>query len=259
MVEVRMETRREERIQRLVQALKRADKIHLKEASVLLGVSEMTIRRDLSAQPAGVVLLGGYVVIDPKINNVTNYFVSDQQARQVEEKRHVGALAARRVSANDTLFFDCGTTIPYIIEAIDEDLPFTAVCYSLNTFLALQDKPLCNVVLCGGTFRPDSYIFTPLAGHNLLDNICPNKAFISAAGVHLEHGASCFNFEEIEMKHRALSGAGQRILVCDHTKFGQVKPARIGDLTLFDTVITNRPPDPAFLRYFKAQQITLLS
>lgn len=44
-----METRREERINRLVQALKRADKIHLKEAAVLLGVSEMTIRRDLSA------------------------------------------------------------------------------------------------------------------------------------------------------------------------------------------------------------------
>ena len=33
-----METRREERINRLVQALKRADKIHLKEAAALLGV-----------------------------------------------------------------------------------------------------------------------------------------------------------------------------------------------------------------------------
>ena len=53
-----METRREERINRLVQALKRADKIHLKEAAVLLGVSEMTIRRDLSAEPAAVVQIG---------------------------------------------------------------------------------------------------------------------------------------------------------------------------------------------------------
>lgn len=74
-----METRREGRINRLVQALKRADKIHLKEAAVLLGVSEMTIRRDLSAEPAPVVLLGGYVVTDPRSNGVTNYFVSDQK------------------------------------------------------------------------------------------------------------------------------------------------------------------------------------
>ncbi|QCR35804.1 DNA-binding transcriptional repressor DeoR [Nissabacter sp. SGAir0207] len=254
-----METRREERIQRLVQALKRSDKIHLKEAAALLGVSEMTIRRDLSAQPSSVVLLGGYVVIDPKASSVTSYFVSDQQGKQVEEKRHVGRLAAQCIAADDTVFFDCGTTIPYIIDAIDEALPFTAVCYSLNTFLALQDKPLCKVVLCGGEFRPDSYIFTPLAGRNLMENICPTKAFISAAGIHLEQGVSCYNFEEIEMKHRALAGAGQRILVVDHTKFGKVKPARVGDLTLFDTVITNRPPEPAYARYLKEHRITLLS
>ena len=99
-----METRREERINRLVQALKRADKIHLKEAAVLLGVSEMTIRRDLSAEPAAVVLLGGYVVTDPRSNGVTNYFVSDQKAKQVTEKRRIGLLAAPLINENDTVF-----------------------------------------------------------------------------------------------------------------------------------------------------------
>ncbi|MDS0509704.1 DeoR family transcriptional regulator, partial [Klebsiella pneumoniae] len=43
-----METRRDERISQLIQALKRSDKLHLKEAASLLGVSEMTIRRDLN-------------------------------------------------------------------------------------------------------------------------------------------------------------------------------------------------------------------
>jgi DeoR family deoxyribose operon repressor len=27
-------------------------------------------------------------------------------------------------------FFDCGTTTPWIIDAIDDALPFTGVCYS---------------------------------------------------------------------------------------------------------------------------------
>lgn len=40
-----METRRAERINKLIQALKRSDKIHLKDAANLLRVSEMTIRR----------------------------------------------------------------------------------------------------------------------------------------------------------------------------------------------------------------------
>lgn len=58
-----METRRGDRIGQLLQALKRSDKLHLKEAAALLGVSEMTIRRDLSGNNAPVVLLGGYIVL----------------------------------------------------------------------------------------------------------------------------------------------------------------------------------------------------
>jgi DeoR family deoxyribose operon repressor len=45
-----METRRDDRIAQLLQALKRSDKLHLKEAANLLGVSEMTIRRDLNSE-----------------------------------------------------------------------------------------------------------------------------------------------------------------------------------------------------------------
>ncbi|MEX2942273.1 DNA-binding transcriptional repressor DeoR [Serratia fonticola] len=252
-----METRRDERINRLVQALKRSDKIHLKEAAALLGVSEMTIRRDLSAEPAAVVLLGGYVVTDPRINGVTNYFVSDQKAKQVAEKRRIGMLAAPLVNENDTVFFDCGTTTPAIIDAIADELPFTAICHSLNTFLALQDKPNCKVILCGGEFKPSNYIFTAVGQHNELDHICPNVAFISAAGITLQHGATCFNLDELAMKHKALDKAQQKILVADHSKFAQTKPACIGPLALFDKVITDRQPDPEFIEFFNQHAVTL--
>lgn len=252
-----METRREERINRLIQVLKRSDKIHLKEAAALLGVSEMTIRRDLSAEPAAVVLLGGYVVTDPRNNGVTHYFVSDQKAKQVSEKRRIGLLAAPLIAENDTVFFDCGTTTPAIIDAIADDLPFTGVCHSLNTFLALQDKPQCKVILCGGEFKPNNYIFSSIGQRNEMDSICPNIAFISAAGLSLQQGASCFNFDELDMKHRALATAQRKVLVADHSKFGKVKPACIGPLTLFDHVITDQRPDDEFSDFFSQHAITL--
>jgi hypothetical protein len=73
-----METRRDERISQLIQALKRSDKLHLKEAATLLGVSEMTIRRDLNGHSGPVVLLGGYIVLEPR--SATHYLLSDQNA-----------------------------------------------------------------------------------------------------------------------------------------------------------------------------------
>ncbi|VDZ57532.1 DNA-binding transcriptional repressor DeoR [Citrobacter freundii] len=81
---------------------------------------------------------GGYIVLEPRSAN--HYLISDQKSRLVDEKRRAAQLAASLVQAHQTIFFDCGTTTPWIIEAIDNELPFTAICYSLNTFLVLQEK-----------------------------------------------------------------------------------------------------------------------
>ncbi|STQ79632.1 Deoxyribose operon repressor [Hafnia alvei] len=94
-----METRRYDRINRLSQALKRTDKLHLKDAAELLNVSEMTVRRDLASQSSDVVLLGGYVVLDPKIHQSARYFVTDQQEKTCQRKaphRHTCCAASAR-------------------------------------------------------------------------------------------------------------------------------------------------------------------
>ncbi|MBP2152723.1 DNA-binding transcriptional repressor DeoR [Erwinia rhapontici] len=236
-----METRRDERINKLAQALKRTDKIHLKEAAHLLGVSEMTIRRDLSSGPGVVVLLGGYIVSDP-MRHQNHYFVSDQQEQNVDRKRLLGQCAAALIQPEETVYFDCGTTVPWIIDAIDEDLPFTAVCCAMNTFLALKEKTACRVILCGGEFHPDNAIFTPLGTQSVMDSLCPDKAFISAAGIDIRQGASCYNLSELPMKHLALQRARSRLLVADSSKFGKVLPARIADLSAFDGLISDAAP-----------------
>lgn len=154
-----METRREERIGQLLQELKRSDKLHLKDAAALLGVSEMTIRRDLNNHSAPVVLLGGYIVLEPR--SASHYLLSDQKSRLVEEKRRAAKLAATLVEPDQTLFFDCGTTTPWIIEAIDNEIPFTAVCYSLNTFLALKEKPIAARFCVVVNFTPATPFSNP--------------------------------------------------------------------------------------------------
>ncbi|MFS2222902.1 DNA-binding transcriptional repressor DeoR [Pantoea sp. B65] len=253
-----METRRDERVNKLAQALKRIDKIHLKDAAQLLGVSEMTIRRDLNEQPSAVVLLGGYIVSDPR-NSHGHYFVSDQQSQNVGKKQQLAQLAAALINANDTVFFDCGTTIPYVIDAIDDQLPFTAICCAMNTFLALKEKPGCHVILSGGEFHPDNAIFTPLGQNHVLDELCPSLAFISAAGIDLNQGATCYNINELQMKHHALQRAQRKILLADSSKFGKVLPARIGELDLFDTLISDSAPPKALAQKLKQAEVQVIT
>lgn len=201
-------------------------------------------------------MLGGYIVLEPR--SASHYLLSDQKSRLVEEKRRAAHLAASLIQPHQTLFFDCGTTTPWIIEAIDNELPFTAVCYSLNTFLALQEKPLCRAILCGGEFHASNAIFKPLNFQETLNNLCPDIAFYSAAGVHVGKGATCFNLEELPVKQWAMSMAQYHVLVVDHSKFGKVRPARMGELTCFDTIISDCRPDDELVDYAKAQRINLM-
>ncbi|AKJ43516.1 DNA-binding transcriptional repressor DeoR [Pragia fontium] len=244
-----MDTPRGERLQKLIQTLKEGDKIHLRDAAQSLGVSEMTIRRDLNDNPYSLIVLGGYIVIDPKNNNVNHYFLSEQKSKNIDEKRYIGKLAAQQIEENDTVFFDSGTTLPFIIENIPDELRFTGVCYSLNTFLSLKNKPNCTVILCGGEFKTSSYIFTPVGANNELDFIRPNKAFISAAGVSLEHGVTSFILDEVRMKMQAMSASKQKILIADAYKFDKTKPGRFGTLNQFDKIITDQQPDKSYLDY----------
>ena len=228
-----METRREERIGQLLQELKRSDKLHLKDAAALLGVSEMTIRRDLNNHSAPVVLLGGYIVLEPR--SASHYLLSDQKSRLVEEKRRAAKMAATLVEPDQTL-----------------------VCYSLNTFLALKEKPHCRAFLCGGEFHASNAIFKPIDFQQTLNNFCPDIAFYSAAGVHVSKGATCFNLEELPVKHWAMSMAQKHVLVVDHSKFGKVRPARMGDLKRFDIVVSDCCPEDEYVKYAQTHRIKLM-
>lgn len=253
-----METRQEARIGKLIQALKRSDKLRLKEAAALLGVSEMTVRRDLHDPHQPVVLLGGYVVLAPGSTAGSHYLLSDQKGRHVHQKRQAAQLAATLVQPHQTLFFDCGTTTPFIIEALAHDLPFTGICYSLNTFLALSEKPECRVILCGGEFQPGNAIFRPLNYREILGNLCPDIAFFSAAGIHPQTGVTCFNLEELPVKQWALEKSQRRVLVVDESKFGKVRPACMGPLSAFDTLVSNAPPPEALADQAHDQSVALI-
>ena len=111
----------------------------------------MTIRRDLNGHSGPVVLLGGYIVLSRAAPPITCSAIKNPAGRG---KRRAARHAAALLEAHQMAFFDCGTTTPWIIDAIDDALPFTGVCYSLNTFLALQENPSAARSCAVGSFMP---------------------------------------------------------------------------------------------------------
>ncbi|MGI4860924.1 MAG: DNA-binding transcriptional repressor DeoR [Janthinobacterium lividum] len=246
-----MDSKRTVRLKLVAQTLQQQNAIHLRDMAALLDVSEMTLRRDLDQHDGELRLLGGYItrIADP--TEASDYRVTEQDNRQTDEKRRIGRLAAAFVQPGDTIFVDCGTTTPFVVDFIPDDLAFTAVCNSLNVLLRLQQKPNCTIILCGGTFHRHNLVFENRTESRVLDGIRLARAFISAAGVSRQFGVTCFNLDEVDVKRKVLRQAQQCLLLADHTKFDAVRAAHFAELADFDYVVSDKKLPRAYRDSFK--------
>ncbi len=227
-----------DRVRALVKALDDQGVIHLREAVSLLGVSEMTVRRDVAANPDLFTYLGGHIVNAAKLPASSAYVLETEEEHFAQAKAQACVCAARLIAANDTVFVDCGTTLATIGRYIPRELNVTVICYSLNVAESVRRMDNIRLILLGGIYVPSSDSFTGNESLEALRHIGINKALISAGGVDATRGVSCWNFHEVPIKQAAMASAVERHLVVDSSKFGQVRAVRFAQIGDFDSVIS---------------------
>jgi len=227
--------RRVQRVNLLAEALTGAGALHLRDAAQLMGVSAMTVRRDIALAPGRFGYFGGYIVArSPE----APYVMAQELSAHSAAKAAICARAAEMIEDDDTIFIDCGTTMPHLAKRIPPRLNVTVVCYALNIAAPLATSPNVRLIMLGGLYNPSSASFAVEDGLATLRRLGINKAFISAGGVHAQKGVSCSNFHEVAVKQAVLRMALQRCLVVDGSKLGKMKPAPFAELNAFDTLLT---------------------
>ncbi|MBL6078156.1 DeoR/GlpR transcriptional regulator [Belnapia sp. T18] len=234
-------TRRSARLAWLQAMVSSEGPVRLEAAATALGVSSMTLRRDLARPGLGISLLGGHVV---PLGAGQGYALEREETSHLAAKRQAARHAAALVEAGDTLFIDCGTTMPHLAEALRSGIFLTVLCYALNIATLLSRRPQTQLILLGGLFHPASATFASDEALASLRRIRINKAFLSAGGVHPEGGVTCTNFNEVPVKQAAMAAAAQSILVVDASKLGRLKPAHFAAITAFDRIVTSPIADP---------------
>ena len=230
-----------DRVRALAKALDDHGVIHLREAVALLGVSEMTVRRDVAANPELFTYLGGHIVNAAKLPaSGATYVLETEESHFAQAKSLACAAAARLIAPNDTVFVDCGTTLALIGRYIPRDLHATIICYSLNVAEAVRRMDNIRLILLGGVYVPSSDSFTGNESLEALRHMGINKALISAGGVDEARGVSCWNFHEVPIKQAAMASAVERHLVVDSSKFGQLRAVRFAQVSDFDSVISEQ-------------------
>lgn len=233
-----MISRKSKRVTALSEAVLEHRVLHLNDAARMLDVSLMTVRRDVADNPETFAYLGGHIVPASSIDGEGPYNVAKAKDSHAPAKKAACTHAARYIQPDQTIFFDCGTTLLPLIDLIPDTHQITAVCYALNIADKLAKLPNVRMIMLGGIYHAPSESFASAADKNAFENIGVNTAFLTAAGLDLKRGASCENFHEAQVKRQAIAVAQSSILVTDNSKIGKVKPAFFSPPDVFQFIIT---------------------
>jgi DeoR family transcriptional regulator of aga operon len=216
--------------------------VRVADASLELGVSEVTVRADLSAlerDGRAVRVHGGAMPADPLMRESPVESTRDQRA---DAKRAIGAAAARSVSSGDCIYLDAGSTALAIAGALLERRELRDVIVVTNALtiaLALEvGIPRFEVVVTGGTLRPLQHSLVNPFAATMLAALRFDLAFIGCNGIHPRHGVTNVNLPEAEVKTLAVRSAQRAVLVADGSKLLRTDPAVIGELGDFAQLIT---------------------
>ena len=104
-----------QRANKIIDILKEKNGATVKELSLTLGVSEMTIRRDLEILKSNNIInnVYGAAIYNPS-NNIEKlesfYDIENEVIRNEDEKIKIGKTAANFIQEDDVIIIDTGTT-----------------------------------------------------------------------------------------------------------------------------------------------------
>lgn len=227
---------------RLVQG---SGRVGIADLSARLGVSEMTVRRDLDElERQGLVrrVRGGAV---PARTREEGAGFASRENWQAATKDRLGAAVAELIEPGRTVLLDAGTTTVHVAAHLAGRAPLTVAVLSLQAAVRLADQPGIRLLILGGESRPgERSLVGPLA-LQAVDALAFDCFVMSIGGVHAEHGWSEFSLEDAAVKRAALARAERTIAVADATKLGVRAFSRVAPLEAADVFVTDTAADQA--------------
>mgnify|MGYP000958324550 CR=1 FL=1 len=207
--------------------LRHGEVISVKSLSEQLGVSELTIRRDLDVlQSDGLVerLHGSVRMLQSTIREMDKREVSFylRLDSHVEEKQAVAQAALRFIRNDEILFMDASTTCLYLVQAIPQDITLTIVTYSAYLPIELAGRTNLQVICTGGTFHPTSLCYLGPEAENRLRLLNSHRAFMGVKGITAAEGCTDANLMDVQLKSLVAQQTRELIILADHTKLGNI-------------------------------------
>lgn len=220
----------QERYQMILQMLEDKNAVTVAELTKIIGTSESTIRRDLSAlDEMGRLkkVFGGATSVKQN-SGINEDTVSQRENIMSEEKSAVAIYTATLINDDDFVFIDAGTTTSKMIDYIS-NYKATYVTNGIAHAHKLISKGL-KAYMIGGKMKPVTEAVVGAEGIASLKNLNFTKSFMGTNGIDLETGFTTPDIEEALIKEAAINKSYISFILADHSKFSKVFPVTFSPL-----------------------------
>lgn len=233
------------RRQLILQAVRAGEGAQVADLASSLGVSQMTVRRDLAALNAQGRLTrvhGGAVVTDqePPFGAV--------EIERREAKQRIGQAAAALAHDGQTVMIDIGTTTLALAQQL-HGRQLTVITSSLAVLQELIGEPSIELVVLGGVVRRNYRSLVGVLAEDALRQFSADVAFLGTSGLR-QHDLAVMDttMAEVPIKRGMIAASRQRVLLADAAKFTMGGTLRVCSLADLDAVVTDADPVPQIAR-----------
>lgn len=227
-----------ERHQQILALVAERGVISIAELTERLGVSHMTIRRDLQKleEQGAVISVSGGVQSAERLAIEPSH--QDKEGMFSQQKSAIGQLAARQIPATSCVYLDAGTTTLALAKHLSDRNDLTVVTNDFVIAAYLMESSQCKIIHTGGTVNRENRSCVGEAAAQTLRNLFIDLAFISASSWSLR-GLSTPSEDKVMVKKAIVEASRRRVLLSDTSKYGKVATYLALPISVFDTIITD--------------------
>jgi DeoR/GlpR family transcriptional regulator of sugar metabolism len=230
-----------ERQDQILRQLRTSPFVSVSDLVQRLGVSDMTVRRDLKtlSSRGEVTIVHGGASLPHSSHGSADF---SRRATKLSQAKHRIAEAAQRfIAERGVVAVDAGTTAFAVVNELPQDFRGTVITHSVPVLQHMLSFPNARVLALGGELLIESQA---LVGPRTVEGLAGMKAdtlFLGAAAVDAD-GIYVTTDIERPVKQALIESSSLVVLVADHEKFGGSAAVRLVDFSSIDVIITDAVP-----------------
>ncbi|WP_297906310.1 DeoR/GlpR family DNA-binding transcription regulator [uncultured Parabacteroides sp.] len=227
---------KEERHEYILNQISKGNRIYVTALSIELGVSDDTLRRDLTELDNKGLLTKVHGGAIAKSGISIKY--TERLNTAISVKQRIAAKVIPLFKEGDIILMDGGTSNLEVARQIPQDFELTIFTNSFPIVNELVNHPKVDLNFLGGKVFQSSQVTVGLSVYQALQNITPDWVVLGISDIHPEKGLTCPDREEAMIKRAMIERGIKSIILADGYKLNTARAYRVVSLGEIDYIVT---------------------